>query len=475
MRTDRAYADGGLSGTIESSFALRTRRLGLLAAHEFSRAIAKQLAELQLAPGWQSAAIFRRVTIEATERLSKAKSTTDRLLANVETVVHGKTEQIKLVIAALACRGHVLFEDVPGTAKTVLARAIAGSIEGAIAVAHPVHARPPADRRDRALGLQPADPRVRVPARAGLREHPARRRDQPRDAEDAVGAARGDGGAPGHGRRRARAPLPTRSCCSRPRTRSSRRGRSRCRRRSSTASSSRPSSATRARTRRCGSSASSGTSTRSTKLRPVVGSTRSASSDGDRGGLHRRADPPLDRRARRSERELESSRSALPCAASLALERTARAWALIHGRDYVAPEDVEALFLPVLGHRIVFTPAFLAERAARSAARARSTRVPRALFAARRRGPSRRGARAAGAERSRGLTVSAGDAERFPLYPRRRLVGLAVRRHDEHPPRRGLRRRGLAAVPPGRPLPHDRLEASARLSSARGARRVHRP
>src|SRR4051794_33007038 len=35
-----------------------------------------------------------------------------------------------LVVAALACRGHVLFEDVPGTAKTVLARAIAQSIEG---------------------------------------------------------------------------------------------------------------------------------------------------------------------------------------------------------------------------------------------------------------------------------------------------------------------------------------------------------
>jgi MoxR-like ATPase len=65
------------------------------------------------------------------ERLAAAKTTTDRLLANVETVVHGKTEQLKLVLAALACGGHVLFEDVPGTAKTVLARAIAASIEGA--------------------------------------------------------------------------------------------------------------------------------------------------------------------------------------------------------------------------------------------------------------------------------------------------------------------------------------------------------
>ena len=32
--------------------------------------------------------------------------------------------------------------------------------------------------------------------------------------------------------------------------------------------------------------------------------------------------------------------------ASLALERTARAWALLHGRDYVTPEDVETLFTP---------------------------------------------------------------------------------------------------------------------------------
>ena len=54
-----------------------------------------------------------------------------QLLANIETVVRGKTEEIKLVLTALVCGGHVLLEDVPGTAKTVLARAIAGSVEGA--------------------------------------------------------------------------------------------------------------------------------------------------------------------------------------------------------------------------------------------------------------------------------------------------------------------------------------------------------
>jgi MoxR-like ATPase len=63
--------------------------------------------------------------------LGRATDITRRLLANIETVVHGKREEVSLVLAALACDGHVLLEDVPGTAKTVLARALAGSVEGA--------------------------------------------------------------------------------------------------------------------------------------------------------------------------------------------------------------------------------------------------------------------------------------------------------------------------------------------------------
>jgi MoxR-like ATPase len=67
----------------------------------------------------------------ATGDLSPAMEVAERFLDNIETVVHGKREQIKLVVAALMCGGHALLEDVPGTAKTVLARAIAGSIDGA--------------------------------------------------------------------------------------------------------------------------------------------------------------------------------------------------------------------------------------------------------------------------------------------------------------------------------------------------------
>jgi MoxR-like ATPase len=69
--------------------------------------------------------------LEGSDRFQAAAELADRFLENIETVVHGKRDEIKLVLAALLCGGHVLFEDVPGTAKTVLARAIAATVEGA--------------------------------------------------------------------------------------------------------------------------------------------------------------------------------------------------------------------------------------------------------------------------------------------------------------------------------------------------------
>src|SRR4051794_3127727 len=47
----------------------------------------------------------------------RAVEISERLRANLAGVVRGKPEQIRLVLTALACEGHVLFEDVPGTAK----------------------------------------------------------------------------------------------------------------------------------------------------------------------------------------------------------------------------------------------------------------------------------------------------------------------------------------------------------------------
>ena len=52
-----------------------------------------------------------------------------KLIDNICQVVVGKREVAELVVACLLCRGHVLIEDVPGVGKTVLAKALARSLE----------------------------------------------------------------------------------------------------------------------------------------------------------------------------------------------------------------------------------------------------------------------------------------------------------------------------------------------------------
>src|SRR5687768_17946161 len=60
--------------------------------------------------------------------MSQVQATAKKIIANVEKVIIGKRQEVVLALVSAFCEGHVLLEDVPGVAKTMLARALAASV-----------------------------------------------------------------------------------------------------------------------------------------------------------------------------------------------------------------------------------------------------------------------------------------------------------------------------------------------------------
>ena len=125
----------------------------------------------------------------------------EQVLYEVKKVIVGQDHLLERLIVALLARGHVLVEGVPGLAKTMAIKTLAGAIGGEFQRIQFTPDLVPADLIGHAH-LQPEDRGVQHLARARVHQPPARRRDQPRAGEGAERTARGDAGAPGHDRPR---------------------------------------------------------------------------------------------------------------------------------------------------------------------------------------------------------------------------------------------------------------------------------
>ena len=229
---------------------------------------------------------------------------------------------------------------------------------GGTLAAHPVHSGPAPRRRDRCLGVPPGQQHVRVPPRPGLLQRRARRRDQPRRPTHPVGAAGGDGGAPGD-RRRPAVPRPEAF----PGDGHSEPGRD-GRHLSAPRGAARPvpyQDRRRVPGPRGGGASPPTRAWRLTRGGRASGQRRRGGGRADRGGAdgaRGAGDLRLHRDARRAHPHDARAAPGSSPRGALGLLRTSRVRAALDGRTYVVPSDVQALAGPVLGHRMLVAPAF---------------------------------------------------------------------------------------------------------------------
>ena len=129
-------------------------------------------------------------------------------LFEIKRVIIGQDAMLERVMVALLAGGHVLLEGVPGLAKTLTIKTLASAVGGSFSRIQFTPDLVPSDLVGTRI-YRPDSGSFDIELGPGVRELPARRRDQPRAGQGPVGAARGDAGAAGHDRRRdAPVPLP---------------------------------------------------------------------------------------------------------------------------------------------------------------------------------------------------------------------------------------------------------------------------
>ena len=284
-----------------------------------------------------------------------------RILANLERVVLGKHDEIALVLAAMISGGHVLLEDVPGTAKTILARAIAQSIEGTTFAR--IQSTPDLQPTD-ITGLAIFDQRTREfefrpgPVFANIVLVDEVNRALPR-TQSALLEAMAEHQVTVDGSTR---PLPAPFLVIASENPIDQEG---------------TFPLPEAQLDRFAMRVRLGYPAEDEEVSIVVAQRHGHPIDrlesvvsADELRLLQRAadDVYVDDlvlrwivQLTRATREVEGVALGASVRGSITLERSARAWALLEGRGYVVPEDIERLFLPVLGHRLLLTASYLAE------------------------------------------------------------------------------------------------------------------
>jgi MoxR-like ATPase len=295
------------------------------------------------------------------ERFEQAASVAERFLDNIEQAVHGKRREVQLVLAALACQGHVLLEDVPGTAKTVLARAIAQTVEGA--TPSRIQCTPDLQPTD-VTGLSVYNQQTRDfefrpgPIFANVVLVDEINRAMPK-TQSALLEAMAERQVTVDGVTRVlpepflvlatQNPIELEGTFPLPEAQLDR-----FFLKTALGYPDGEEELGIVREQRSGHPLK--------HVEPVItlGDVDTLQQAVEHVYVHELIERWIIDLVR-GTRELDTVAIGASVRGSLSLEKAARAWALLRNRDYVVPEDVEELFLPVIGHRILFTPAFLVE------------------------------------------------------------------------------------------------------------------
>ena len=316
---------------------------------------------------------------QQTDSLAAAQEIAARLGRNIESVVLGKHEEIALVLSALASGGHVLLEDVPGTAKTILARAISQTIADTSFAR--IQCTPDLQPTD-VTGLSIYNQKTREfefragPIFANIVLVDEINRAMPR-TQSALLEAMAEQQVTVDGVTR---PLPSPFLVIATENPIEQEG---------------TFPLPEAQLDRFALRSALGYPSEDEEIDIVVAQRHGH----PLGALHAEVDAEDVETLRtavedvyvddlvlawivdlvRATRQVEGVSTGASVRGSLTLERTARAWALLQGRDHVLPGDVERLFLPVLGHRLLLTASFMAETRGLGRARALETIKERCL------------------------------------------------------------------------------------------------